>query len=232
LLSNRAVIRRETMQRAPLVALLIATIFATTAFAFNPDELERITFVNTTRTTIEMILVSPGDSRFWGPDIIGADYILKNGASISYYMHCPDKSLTFDVLATDDRGNKLEIRNVTLADGNESKVALTAKGMTRAPNYTPVAVRIDNSSGHEMQYLFVSPSDSAAWGVDLLDDETTLPQGGSYSFVLVVGREKVRYNVMGVDENNAEYQFAITIDPRARKEFAWAIEPGDRKKSK
>jgi hypothetical protein len=220
------------MQRAPLAAVLIATVFATTAFAFNPDELKRITFVNTTGTTIEMILVSPGDSRLWGPDIIGADYILKNGASISYYMHCQDKSLTFDVLAADDRGNKLEIRNVALADGNESTVALTAKRMTRAPDYTPVAVRIDNSSGHEMQYLFVSPSDSAAWGVDLLDAETTLPPGGSYSFVLIAGREKVRYNVMGVDENNGEYQFAITIDPRASKEFAWAIEPGDRKKSK
>ena len=70
-----------------------------------------------------------------------------------------------------------------------------------------------------------------AWGVDLLDDETTLANGGSYSFVLLVGKDKLKHTVMAVDENNDEYQFTMTVDPKAR-ELILAIEPGDLKKAK
>jgi hypothetical protein len=35
-----------------------------------------------------------------------------------------------------------------------------------------------------------------------------------------------------VNENDDKYQFNMTIDPKVRKEFTWAIEPRDLKKAK
>jgi hypothetical protein len=59
------------------------------------------------------------------------------------------------------------------------------------------------------------------------DEETTVAEGESHSFVLAVGKDKVKYNLIGVDENDDEYQFNMTIDPKAKKESTSAIEPGD-----
>ena len=221
------------MRKVVLVAAFLAAVSAAAVFAFNPDELNKITFQNTTGGKIEMIFLSPGDSDYWGPDIIGADYFLKDGATLGYYVHYPDKSFKFDIMATDDNGNKFEVRDFVMTDGKEASVKITPKSLNAsAPDFTLATVHIDNNTGHELQYLFVSPSDSDAWGVDLLDEETTVADGDTHSFVLAVGKEKVKYNLMAVDDNNDEYKFNITIDPKAQKEFTWSIDPGDLSKGK
>lgn len=221
------------MRRFVLAALALAAVSAAPVSAFDPDELNKITFENTTGSKIEMVFLSPADSKFWGPDIIGADYFLKDGESLGYYVHYPDTSFTFDIMATDDNGNEFEIRDFVMTDGKEATVALTPRSLNKAaPEFTLATVHIDNNTGHEIQYLFVSPSDSKAWGVDLLDEETTVADGDTHSFVLAVGKNKVKYNLMGVDENDDEYLFNITVDPKAKKEFTWAIEPSDLQKPK
>jgi hypothetical protein len=216
------------MRRIALAAMVLAVVSAAMAFAFNPDELNKITFDNSTGTKIEMIFLSPGDSKFWGPDIIGADYFLKDGASLGYYVHYPEKTFKFDIMATDDQGNKFEVRDFTLIDGKEAHVKLTRKSLNKeAPDFTLATVHIENATGHEIQYLFVSPNDSDAWGVDLLDEDTTVADGDQHSFVLAVGKNKVKYNLMAVDDNNDEYKFNMTIDPTTKKEFTWSIDAGD-----
>ncbi len=200
--------------RIVLVTAVLALAVAAAAFAFNPDELNKITFQNATGTKVEMIFLSPGDSQYWGPDIVGADYFLKDGASIGYYVHYPDKSFKFDIMATDDQGNKFEVRDFVMTDGKEATVKLTKKNLNQdAPDFTLATVHIENNTGHELQYLFVSPNDSDAWGVDLLDEETTVADGDQHSFVLAVGKNKVKYNLMAVDENDDEYTFNMSIDP-------------------
>ncbi len=221
------------LRKVAFAAVVVALVSATAAFAFNPDELNKITFSNATGTKIEMIFLSPGDSNFWGPDIVGADYYLKDGASLGFYVHYPEKTFKFDIMATDDQGNKFEVRDFVLTDGKEAKVKLTAKNVNKeAPEFTLATVHIENNTGHELQYLFVSPNDSDAWGVDLLDEETTVADGDTHSFVLPVGKDKVKYNLMAVDENDDEYKFNMTIDPTAKKEFTWSIDPEDLDKGK
>jgi hypothetical protein len=219
------------MRKIILAVAVFTAVSAVSLFAFNPDELNKITFQNTTGGKIEMIFLSPADSKFWGPDIVGADYFLKDGATIGYYVHYPDKSFKFDIMATDDNGNKFEVRDFEMTDGKEANVKLTPKSLdSTAPDFTLATVHIENNTGFEVQYLFVSPSDSDAWGVDLLDEETTVADGDQHTFVLAVGKEKVKYNLMAVDENNDEYEFNMTIDPKAKKEFTWSIDPADIKK--
>lgn len=213
------------------IAAVLALAGAAAAFAFSPDELNKITFQNNTGTRIEMIFLSPGDSQYWGPEIIGADYYLKDGAKIGYFVHYPGKSFKFDIMATDNKGNKFEIHDFAMTDGKEAFVTLTKGSLDQeAPDFSLATVHIENNTGHELEYLFVSPNDSDAWGVDLLDENTTVADGDEHAFVLAVGKEKLKYNLMAVDENDDEYTFNMTIDPRTKKEFTWSIDPGDKNK--
>jgi len=221
------------MRTALLSGFVFAVFSAAAAFAFSPDELNKITFDNATGSTIEMIFLSPGDSKVWGPDVVGADYVLKHGASITYYMHYPGASFTFDILAVDDKGSTFDVRGLEIVDGTEARVTLTPTSPRKKASDPAVAtVRIDNKTGHEIQYLFFSPSDSHAWGADILDEETIMTDGGSFNILLLMGSEKMKYSLLAVDENSGEYQFNVSIEPRARKELSIAIEPGDLKKAK
>ncbi len=217
------------MRKIIAISLMLVVLSAAAAFAFNPDELNKITIQNTTGTKIEMIFLSPGDSDYWGPDIIGADYVLKDGGSIGYYLHYPEKSFKFDIMATDDNGNKFEQRDIVVTDGKELTLKITKKNLNAtAPDFTLATVHFENATGHELQYLFVSPNDSKAWGVDLLDESTTLADGDTHSIVIPIGKNKTKYNLMAVDENNDEYSFNLTLDPaKASKDFTWSIEASD-----
>ena len=216
------------MRKILLPAILLAVLSAAAAFAFDPDELNKITFQNTTGTKIEMIFLSPGDSEYWGPDLIGADYVLKDGGSIGYYVHYPEASFKFDVLATDDQGNKFELRDLNLTDGKESIVKLTSKNLNdTSPDFTLFTLEVTNNTGYEIDYLFISPNDSDAWGADLLDEETTLADGDSHSIVIPVGKDKVKYNLMAADEYDDEYSFDLTLDPKKGYELSVSIEESD-----
>ena len=216
------------MRKTLLPAILIAVLSAAAAFAFTPDELNKITFQNSTGTKIQMIFLSPGDSDYWGPDIVGADYVLKDGGSIGYYVHYPRSAGTFDVMAIDDRGNKFELRDFKVTDGKEQMITLTRKSLNRtAPEFALATLAVENDTGHELQYLFISPADSEIWGADLLDEESTLADGDSHSIVIPIGKDKVEYNLMATDENDDEYIFNVTINPAKGKEFAVSIDASD-----
>jgi hypothetical protein len=214
--------------RKILFVLMLVTVCATAAFAFDPEELNKITFLNSTGGKIEMIFLSPGDSDFWGPDIVGADYFLKDGGSLGYYVHYPESTFKFDIMATDDKGNRFELRDFTLTDGKEQTVTLAKKSLNKsAPDFNLMTVHVLNSTGKEMEYLFISPDDSDAWGADLLDENTTLADGDTHSIVVPVGKTKVKYNLMAVDNNNDEYTFNVTLDPKKGDEFDVTVDATD-----
>ncbi|MGA2479209.1 MAG: hypothetical protein ABSG63_10720 [Spirochaetia bacterium] len=216
------------MRKILLSMVLLGVLSAASAFAFDPAELNRITFVNTTGAQIQTIFLSPGDSMYWGPDIIGADFVLKDGGSIGYYVHYPQSSFDFDVLATDDQGREFVMRGLKMVDGKEQTITLTRKGLdTAATEFTLATVEVENDTGAEIQYLFISPADSDAWGADLLDEENTLADGDSHAIVIPVGKEKAPYNLFAEDGDGKSYFFNVTIDPSKGKEFAVSIEKGD-----
>jgi hypothetical protein len=218
------------MRKVMSLAVLIAGLAAASACAFDPGELNKITFENSTGTRIETIFLSPSDSEYWGPDIIGADFVVKDGASLGYYIHYPEKTFKFDIMATDEAGHMFEVYNYVLTDGKESTITFTQKNLnSKAPEFTFATLKVTNNTGHELQYLFISPEDSDAWGVDLLDQDTTLAAGDMHSIVIPIGKDKVTYNLMAADENNDEYVFDLTIDPAKGKDFKASVTAEDLK---
>ena len=218
------------MRKVVSMALFFAALAAASAFAFDPGELNKITFQNSTGTKIETIFLSPSDSEYWGPDIIGADFVVKDGVSLGYYIRYPETTFKFDIMATDEAGHMFEVYNYVLTDGKESTITFTQKNLNnKAPEFTFATLKVTNNTGHELQYLFISPEDSDAWGVDLLDEETTLAEGDTHSIVIPIGKDKVTYNLMASDENDDEYVFDLTIDPDKGKDFKATIDAGDLK---
>ena len=67
-----------------LLVLFVVVLFTSPAWAdtFDPDWLNLITFTNSTGRTIEFIFLSPGDSEYWGPEILGSERVLPDDESI------------------------------------------------------------------------------------------------------------------------------------------------------
>jgi hypothetical protein len=216
------------MNTRKILPIVLAFACAVSAFAFDPDELNKITFTNSTGKAIQTIFLSPSDSGEWGPDIMGADYHLGNGKNIGYFVHYPGSSFTFDIMATDEDGNTFELYDFKMTDGKTAAISFTKKNLnSSAEELTFVTLYVENATDVEIDYLFISPADSEAWGVDLLDEDTVLAPGETASFMIPIGDTPVDFNIMGVDEDNDEYSFDMTIDPADGEEQDVAIEPGD-----
>jgi len=209
------------VRKSLCASIALALIAAVSVFAFDPDELNKITFTNNTGTKIEMIFLSPGDSNFWGPDLVGADYVIKDGGSIGYYVHYPETTFKFDIMATDDQGNRFEMRDFALTDGKEAKVSLTKKNLNAtAPDFILATVKVTNYTAMRSSFCSSLPTirslGSRSPGRGNHARRRRYPQ---HRFA--VGTDKVKYNLMAVDENNDEYQFDMSLDPNKSKSSAF-----------
>jgi hypothetical protein len=213
--------------RVAVAAALLFTLAAASAFAFDPSELNRITFKNSTGMRIVAIYLSPSDSTQWGPDILLPGAVLMDGTQVGSYVYYPPSSCKFDILAFDEGGQTLAIHNLPVTDESEASVTFTRKDVvTPAPNFTLAALAIQNDTGHDMQYMFLSPADSKAWGGELLDDQT-LSAGDTRIVMVPVGRRAAAYNIMCADDDNNQYVSDITIDPSQDAPSAISIGPPD-----
>lgn len=61
--------------RVMILVLFAACLFS--VYAFDEDYLNRVTFENLTSRTIEFIFLSPGDSEYWGAEILGSERVLE-----------------------------------------------------------------------------------------------------------------------------------------------------------
>ncbi len=208
--------------------VLFLLILPVLIFAFDPGWLNNVVFFNGTSTDIEYIFLSPGDSDYWGPEILNSERILESRADLGFYIYYPDDCDDFDILAINSNGEALSIYDYTICDGTEETIAFSKKDMSEeSPDFNFITLEIDNQIQTEIYYMFISPADSNMYGVDLLDEATTIIPGDYLSLLIPIGDDAVDYDVMAVDENNDTYSFTLTLDPSTGSEQNVAIEMGD-----
>ncbi len=95
------------------------------------------------------------------------------------------------------------------------------------PYFEYVTLDIYNDIETEIYYIFVSPADSDMYGVDLLDETTTILPGDYLSLLIPIGEGDVDYDIMAVDEYNDTYSFSYTISLDYGDEQEVLIEMGD-----
>jgi len=209
-----------------MIILLIVAVTCTAA-AINPENLNRVTFVNNSGFDMYYLFFSPGDSEYWGADILGTTRTLNNGKKLSFYLHYPDRTNNFDFLAIDEDGDAYLVWDYAITDGDEAVIEITLDqydGGFQMPELT--TLDLTNETGYDMWYVFLSPGDSMMWGVDMLDDETILATGDSLSLFVPVSDDAARYDFLGVDEDEDTYQFYIELS-NARSNYSVPIEISD-----
>ncbi len=197
-----------------IIFLLLLCLVMAGLFGFDESVLNRITFINRTGVDIWYIFLSPGDSSEWGLDILGSERMLSDNNLLSFYISYPDYENYFDIMAIDSEGNAFILYDELISDDGESDIIIREGDLNEdygTMNFVEVA--FTNDTDYEMYYTFVSPSDSEMWGVDMMDDEQTLPPGETLYLLAPYGDEVSSYDVMAVDTDLDEYQFSFDIDP-------------------
>ncbi len=198
------------MRHIQLLTVLVLSTLAVSAFGFDSDDLNRLTVTNQTGKTIQYLFISPGDSADWGPDMLGQD-VLSNRANVTYYMLYQGRTGEFDIMAIDADNQRYEVRKFTLTNGSVGRVTINASNKTTVEAPDLVNVTLENVTGYEMKYVFFSPADSSSYGADILGSETTLTNDSSHTFAILKPDSDVKYDFMGIDEDNDKYTFQVTI---------------------
>ena len=210
-----------------ITVALFALVVATAAFGINPDNLNRVTFVNNTGYDIWYLFLSPGDSEYWGADILGTSRTLDDGDKLGFYIHYPDYANEFDLMAIDEDGDAYFIYGFEISDDRAATIEITLADYDGGYEMPDLAeVELTNDSGYDMWYVFFSPGDSAMWGVDMLDDETILFDGESLSIYVPVSRQPTPFDFQGIDEDEDIYMFSVEVSNR-QDYYSWMIELSD-----
>lgn len=217
------------MKRSLRILVLAAVMLAATtaSFAIDPDNLNRVTFVNNTGYDIWYLFFSPGDSDYWGADILGTTRTLDDGEEVSFFIHYPERSNAFDFMAIDEDGDAYFIWDYEITDGTSATIEVTLAdydGDYDMPDLTEV--NLTNTTGYDMWYIFFSPGDSSMWGVDMLDDETILYDGETLSLYVPVSSSTTRYDFHSVDEDRDGYEFWVELSNR-QESYTFNIELSD-----
>ncbi len=216
------------MRKVQCASILLVLLAAARVSAFDPTELNRITFHNATGLRIVGIYLSPSDSAQWGPGIFDTDFFLKDGSSFVCFIHYPSPSFRFDILAVDESGRAYQVHNYQMADDREGSVTFTAKELVPAPPPLAfVTLSVRNDTGHPIEYMFLSPSDSHAWGIDLLSVDTAVDPGDAHAVVVPVGKQVATYNVLCADDAGTRYVVDVAIDPSQGAAFTAPVGPAD-----
>jgi hypothetical protein len=205
---------------------LVLALLAAAAWAFDEGELNLVSFKNTTSGTLEFIFLSPGDSDYWGPEILGSERVLESGQALGFYLHYPHECDTFDVMAVSEEGDTYVLYDHRICDGSAAVVEISDKDLTEdPPEMDFVTISIKNGT-LPVYYVFISPEDSAYWGVDYLDEDSTLDMDGSASYLFPASDKTATYVVMAVDEEGDEYRFKFDID-KGSEGLTFTIEVAD-----
>lgn len=207
-----------------ILVLFVVCVFG--AFAFDEDYLNRVTFENLTNQTIEYIFLSPGDSEYWGPEILGSERVLEEDESLGFFIWYPNECDNFDIMAIGEDGGTFIIWDYAICDGTEELIEFVRKDLVEeAPVLDFVNVHIQNET-MSIYYIFLSPGDSDMWGVDYLDESTILDTGDYVSFLFPASEDATSYDLMAIDEEADEYQFSFDIDSSSDGDL-YAIEVSD-----
>jgi hypothetical protein len=214
-----------------LLPMLIALGLAMPAKAFglDPASLTPVELRNGTNQEIHTLFLSPEDSDYWGPDLLGETGPVRRGEVRTIRVDLLPPCSKFDILALSG-DNAAYIRwDHTVCVGIREVVDISPIDKVRtAPRFDFLTLSIRNQTRYPMMHLFLSPADSRMWGLDLLQERERLRQNGQMHLLIPTAATEVGFDLLTVDEDGAHYRFAVEIDMSgSATSYAVVIEPDD-----
>jgi len=213
---------------AALVSLLFCFTFS--VFSLNPDFLNTLTIINKSEKPIYYLFISPGDSEYWGPEILGSERSLNPEDTLSFYIHYAHNCDNFDIIALTEENIPARRLDYEICDGTKAEITLRTEDFSgEPPAFSYIEVTIANKVKTPLYHLFFSPADSIHWGVDFLDQNTTLADNQNATYLVPQPSEgDRRYDILGMDKSGKEYRVEISIsDTNAEFELnkEYQVEP-------
>lgn len=216
----------RSMARLGLATVALAAVATVQLQAFEPSGLNQVTFVNRTGYEMHHIFFSPSDSDYWGTDFLGGQRVLADREEVRFFVAYPEECASFDFLSIDEDSDTYSSMGFELCDDAPRTFIIDMElfaGGIEAPEFTEL--QFENTLDSEIYFLFVSPSDSEIWGVDVLDSQSIFAPGESVDVSVLPGDEG-RFDIMAVDADMEIYTFSIEVEETGRYEFL--IEESDR----
>jgi hypothetical protein len=157
----------------------------------------QIEVVNRTPEDVCYVYISETDSDAWGDDQLGGEETI-----------VPGKSQTFDFPAGEYDVRLENCDEVAMA--NSWKISRSTK-ITAGESGATSWVMLDNSTGGEVCYVFISPSAGDDWGDDRMGENEVIPAGEQRMFYMKPGTYDLQ--ALDCDENvlAEEYEVDLSI---------------------
>jgi hypothetical protein len=208
--------KQNRLPAIALVAFLLAVLGPTGLWSVSPDDFNKLTFVNNLSSgkAIEYLFYSPGDSQYWGPDVLDKNHSLPANRKLSFFIFYPDRSAIFDFMAVDSDGRVYEINGVEMLDGKEKTVTLNDRHLTdRNLSRIPMTeIVVTNTTDTSLDFAFLAPADSKIWGLEVLNTSRTLRAGEATSFFVLLAGERFDMEFLAIGEDRQEYQKTFAVN--------------------
>ena len=182
-------------------------------FAAVVSAVGNVTIINKTGYTIYYLKISPASADDWGDDWLGDD-VLVDGDNITLDLADAGyaKQCEFDIKAVDEDEDSYIQWDVDLCE--RSKIILTmddyvvpdddqGSGVETDCGY-PQDVTIKNSTGFDIWYVYISPTDAEDWGNDRLGDEVIM-DGDSFEFCMPGFGDWTNFDIKLEDSDGDSY---------------------------
>ena len=216
----------QSITRSVVLAVVLAVIATVQLQAFEPAGLNQVTFVNRTGYEMQYIFFSPEDSDYWGADILGAERVLADREEVRFFVSYPEQCASFDFLGIDEDLDTYSAMGFELCDDAPRTFIIDMElfeGDMGEPEFS--TLQLENTLDNDIYFLFVSPSDSGMWGVDVLDSQSIFAPGESVEVSVLLGGDG-RFDIMAVDAAMESYSFSVELEEQ--RQYQFLIEESDR----
>jgi len=157
-----------------------------------------ITIVNRSPDEICYVLITSSSDDSWGDDLLGSDETIQPGAS---------RVFSFDEGTYDVRAESCDEAGMATAWEVSRSTTVTA-----GDSGANVRLLVDNQSGAEVCYAFISPSNAEDWGDDWMGEMETLQPGMLRLFYVKSGEYDLQVADCDGETLTEEYEVDLTDD--------------------
>ncbi len=220
------------MKYPSFFALCLLSIFLLTGVS--PEDFNTVTIENKLGSSrvIDYLFVSAQKSSYWSADILAGPKQIQSGKKLDFFVFYPNQSEFFDFLAIDNTGQVYYLKDIQITDGAKTEISIASQNRSsqRIDDLLLCEIVLKNGLNQNINYFYLSPSDSNAWGFELLGSESYLPPGAEISFLIPLDSQDYTVDLLALDESGANYGKQLSIKQNDEGVFV-IIAPSDKKQN-
>jgi hypothetical protein len=171
-----------------------------------------IVLENNSGVDIWYVYISPTSDTMWGDDDLGTD-IIPNGSTYTFEVPAGN----YDLKAEDSSHNQVDLQWGIGVSG--TYYWTISGGGGQPPGGGTSTIVLENNSGVDIWYVYISPTSDTTWGDDDLGVDI-VPNGSTYTFQVAAGNYDLRAD--DASQNEVDVQWDVSVSGT----YYWTISGG------